>query len=155
MSNLKLKTEQQRSTKQLQDMKYADCKKKQRSLKCIIVEKKKDWCGHEEREKKSAMICVDKNEMMSMSTFAEEMTLRRKGRLRRRSSWVCSVSLLAVRPQPVHTLSDVTDHGDHAGAQAQGSHHCIQFPQQTWDRKNMKLSNTSIRADTLGLLKKL
>lgn len=83
MSNLKLITEQQRGTKQLQDMKYADCKKKQtkkqRSLKCIIVTKKKKKRhrrGHEEIEKKkSAMICVYKNKMISVSTFAEEMTL--------------------------------------------------------------------------------
>lgn len=37
---------------------------------------KKDTDVDMRRERKeSAMICVDKNEMMSVSTFAEEMTL--------------------------------------------------------------------------------
>lgn len=43
-----------------------------------------------------------------------------------------SVSLLAVQPQPVHTLSRVPDQRDHTGRQAQRAHHCIQLCQHTW-----------------------
>lgn len=42
-----------------------------------------------------------------------------------------SLSLLAVQPQRVDGLPGVTDHGDHGGGQAQGTHGSIQFSQHT------------------------
>lgn len=38
-----------------------------------------------------------------------------------------SVSFLAVQPQPVDTLSCITDHRVHTGCQAQTAHYCVQL----------------------------
>lgn len=44
-----------------------------------------------------------------------------------------SVSFLAVLPQPVDTLSCITDHRVHTGCQAQRAHNCVQLWQHTWN----------------------